>query len=224
LPITFSILFAKWTADLISGPYYDELVEVKNIPYLEQKPPQRTMTKTVKDIMTADVDCFNTVETVGTIYNLLLSTKHNGFPVVDVGPSGDKRNFRGLILRKELIYMLATKKQYQDNKDSLVAPNLDYAEFKDFLGTKPPSLEKLLPSESESRMYIDLSPFVNKSAIKLSASFSFMEAYKLFRLLELRHLTVIDDFNNVVGIITRHDLLFFHFEEADHHNFVEDNL
>jgi len=95
------------------------------------------------------------------------------------------------------------------------------------MASKPPLLEKVTPSELDMHKFIDLRPFYNQSAIKLSESFSFMEAFKLFRLLELRHVVVTDDNNNVVGIITRKDLLFFHFEESEHHNdFIisEDNL
>jgi len=225
LPITFSILFSKWIADIVSGPYYDELLEVKNIPYLEQKPPHRTVMNTVTDIMTTDVDCLHTVETVGNIINLLTSTHHNGYPVIDTGPSGDRRTFRGIILRKELIFLI-DQKVFQENKDPLPL-TVEYKKYKDFMGTKPPLLERILPTESETHKFVDLRPFLNQSAINLSESFSFMEAYKLFRLLELRHLTVTNDRNEVVGLITRQDLLFFHFEESERHNdFIinEDNL
>ncbi|CAG9463089.1 unnamed protein product [Pedinophyceae sp. YPF-701] len=53
---------------------------------------------------------------------------------------------------------------------------------------------------------VDLRRFVDTSAMKVSEDFSLERAYLLFRAMGLRHLTVTDVQNNVIGIITRHDL------------------
>ena len=54
---------------------------------------------------------------------------------------------------------------------------------------------------------INLRPFVNTSAVAIQMSFSVARTYILFRTLGLRHLTVVNDLNEVAGIVTRKDLI-----------------
>ena len=56
-------------------------------------------------------------------------------------------------------------------------------------------------------------PYVNQSAISIPSKFSLHRTYIIFRTLGLRHLTVVDDHNHVVGVITRKDLMGFSMEE-----------
>lgn len=56
-------------------------------------------------------------------------------------------------------------------------------------------------------------PYVNKSAVSVQAHFSLQRTYIIFRSLGLRHLTVVDLQNQVVGIITRKDMISFQLEE-----------
>lgn len=52
-------------------------------------------------------------------------------------------------------------------------------------------------------------PYINKSAMSVQAHFSLQRTYIIFRTLGLRHLTVVDRQNRVVGVITRKDLMPF---------------
>jgi len=56
-------------------------------------------------------------------------------------------------------------------------------------------------------------PFINRSAPHIAEEFSLHRTYIVFRTLGLRHLTVVDMANRVVGIITRKDLMGFNLEE-----------
>ena len=56
-------------------------------------------------------------------------------------------------------------------------------------------------------MSINLRPFVNTSAVAIQMSFSVARTYILFRTLGLRHLTVVNESNEVAGIVTRKDLI-----------------
>lgn len=60
---------------------------------------------------------------------------------------------------------------------------------------------------------IDLSPFTNNSTISVQETFSLHRTYVLFRTMGLRHLTVVNSQNMVVGIITRKDLMGHPLEE-----------
>jgi chloride channel 7 len=50
------------------------------------------------------------------------------------------------------------------------------------------------------------------SHVIVQDTFSYLDAYRLFGTQGLRHLPVVDDQFQVIGIITRRDLLHFHFE------------
>lgn len=54
---------------------------------------------------------------------------------------------------------------------------------------------------------VDLSPFINGSAFFVSAEMAISRAYNLFRSMSLRHLAVVDNANQLVGIIGRKNLL-----------------
>lgn len=56
-------------------------------------------------------------------------------------------------------------------------------------------------------------PYINRSAMSVQAHFSLQRTYIIFRTLGLRHLTVVDPQNQVVGVITRKDLMPYPLEE-----------
>ena len=64
---------------------------------------------------------------------------------------------------------------------------------------------------------IDLSNYVNTSAMSVQLRFSLLRTYVLFRALGLRHLIVVDEKNYVKGILTRKDLMGFAIEDKLHH-------
>ncbi len=56
-------------------------------------------------------------------------------------------------------------------------------------------------------------PYTNQSTVCIQSKFSLHRTYIIFRSLGLRHLTVVDEHNHVVGVITRKDLMGFQMEE-----------
>jgi len=71
-----------------------------------------------------------------------------------------------------------------------------------------PPIDKMNISKDEmENLYIDLRPYMNLSSIVANETFSFSETYQLFRTMGLRHLPVVNKKNEVVGIVTRKDLL-----------------
>ena len=55
--------------------------------------------------------------------------------------------------------------------------------------------------------FVDLRPYANTAAYTINETASIQRTYRLFRTLGLRHLCVCNHNNQVVGIITRKDLL-----------------
>ena len=65
------------------------------------------------------------------------------------------------------------------------------------------------PTEPAYDQPLDLTAYVNTSAVTVLEYFSIERAYLIFRSMGLRHLTVVDDQNRVKGIVTRKVLLYF---------------
>lgn len=55
---------------------------------------------------------------------------------------------------------------------------------------------------------------MDRSHVVVQSTFSFMEAYHIFKVLGLRHLPVVNFKFSVVGILTRHDFLQFPFNTS----------
>ena len=75
----------------------------------------------------------------------------------------------------------------------------------------------LLPSKAEmENLYIDLRPYLNYTPYTLTPQTTLSRAYKMFRGLGLRHVMVLDDSTNVIGMITRKELTVHRMEELEH--------
>jgi chloride channel 6 len=62
-------------------------------------------------------------------------------------------------------------------------------------------------TELERECWIDLRPYMNEAPSIIHEHSVVTQAYQMFRHLGLRHLTVIDDNYDVVGMVTRHELV-----------------
>ena len=60
--------------------------------------------------------------------------------------------------------------------------------------------------------YVNLSPYINDSGVCVLQNFSLQRAYTLFRTMGLRQMSVVTHTNQVVGTITRKDLMGFSIE------------
>jgi chloride channel 7 len=154
--------------------------------------------------MTTPVVVFREVEKVGRIMEILHSTTHNGFPVVDgFDPSVENPEkfgrFKGLILRHQLLTLL--KKKCFVHFETKLGP-------KDFRESYPRyiDLKDVTVSDEEKDCEIDLQPYMKLSPYSLTENSNLPRVFRLFRGLGLRHLTIVDMNNNVVGIVTRIDI------------------
>ena len=90
-------------------------------------------------------------------------------------------------------------------------------QWKDF-DHKSPSIDTLslnFKKEPSDRLrYVDLRPYMNPTPFTINALAPLNRAFKLFRHQGLRHLVVINDAHDVVGVISRSDLIHSHLEKV----------
>jgi len=156
---------------------------------------------------------------VETVWRVLTSKahKHNGFPIVampygeDGTDSGDhsaaKPVFVGIILRSQLITLLrkrAFKESPVPNPEDPLGITLE-----DFIALYPrlPSIESVTLADEDRSLYIDMTPYMNPDPYVIRQKATLTRVYTLFRTMGLRHLVVVNKHNNVVGMITRKDMV-----------------
>jgi chloride channel 7 len=207
LPIMLAVTCAKWVGDAFSKSIYDELMELKSIPYLENHPPHYTYLTGIEDVMAHPVVCINEVENLKKIVEILQTTSHNGFPVVKKVSEDRKQVYCGIVLRKQLLVLLETHK-YHERTSRITPEVLDYHVYIQLMNHTW-DLNKIdLPSaHSMSDYVLDVRPYMDRSQVVVSNKFSFVDAYRLFVSQGLRHLPIVNEDYNVVGIVTRKDLL-----------------
>ncbi|XP_020283006.1 H(+)/Cl(-) exchange transporter 7 [Pseudomyrmex gracilis] len=211
LPVIIVLIMAKWVGDFFNEGIYDIHTQMAGIPLLPWEPPPLSNNIYASEIMSHPVVSLKTVENVGHIVELLKCVTFNGFPVVDP-PSSDQAEinsyarFRGLILRSQLIVLLKYKlfNEYIDVWDKPLSIKIFRNEYPRY-----PTIEQIAITDEEKTFTIDLRPFMNPSPYTLQHSATLPRTFRLFRALGLRHVPVVNDTNEVIGIITRKDVARF---------------
>ncbi|EFN81286.1 H(+)/Cl(-) exchange transporter 7 [Harpegnathos saltator] len=211
LPVIIVLIMAKWVGDFFNEGIYDIHTQMAGIPLIPWEPPPLSSNIYASEIMSHPVVTLRTVENVGHIVELLKCVTFNGFPVVDP-PSSDQSEintygrFRGLILRSQLIVLLQNKifNEYAEFWDKSLDIKIFRKEYPRY-----PTIEQVVVTEEEKTYTIDLRHFMNPAPYTLQHSATLPRAFRLFRALGLRHLPVVNDTNEVVGIITRKDVTRF---------------
>ncbi|KAF2903405.1 hypothetical protein ILUMI_02783 [Ignelater luminosus] len=207
LPLIVTLIAAKWTGDFFNEGIYDTHIQLSGVPLLPWEPPPLVHNVYASEVMSHPVITLRTNENVGHIVELLKLTTYNGFPVVDP-PITDQSEvvtygrIRGLILRSQLIVILQRKlfnetAEYWDT----VTASIFRAEYPRF-----PTIDQVHIAEEEKTYSIDLRPFMNPSPYSVLHSTSLPRMFRLFRALGLRHLPIVNDTNEVIGLVTRKDL------------------
>uniref|UniRef100_A0A8C7K0E7 Chloride channel protein n=1 Tax=Oncorhynchus kisutch TaxID=8019 RepID=A0A8C7K0E7_ONCKI len=209
LPIMLVLLTAKIVGDYFVEGLYDIHIKLQSVPFLHLEAPATSHWLTAREVMGAPVTCFNRIEKVGTIVDVLsnTSTNHNGFPVVMPVAASD--NICGLILRSQLIVLLKHKVFVELARSRLTQRKLQLKDFRDAYPRFPP-IQSIHVSQDERECMMDLTEFMNPTPYTVPQETSLPRVFKLFRALGLRHLVVVDSENRVVGLVTRKDLARYH--------------
>ncbi|CAH1794618.1 unnamed protein product [Owenia fusiformis] len=214
LPIMIVLMVAKWTGDLFNEGLYDIHIRLMSVPILQWEPPPITSNILASDVMSHPVNTLRTIERVGRVVDMLKNEPHDGFPVVEDDSENDGDHFgsfRGLILRSQLIVLLKMKIFCEAESEQTVRNRFSKLKLKHFREAYPrfPSIEHIHISAHERDCLIDLTPYMNPSPYCVKDSASLPRIFRLFRGLGLRHIIVINNHCQVVGIVTRKDLARF---------------
>uniref|UniRef100_A0A8C7JWF1 Chloride voltage-gated channel 7 n=1 Tax=Oncorhynchus kisutch TaxID=8019 RepID=A0A8C7JWF1_ONCKI len=156
LPIMLVLLTAKIVGDYFVEGLYDIHIKLQSVPFLHLEAPATSHWLTAREVMGAPVTCFNRIEKVGTIVDVLsnTSTNHNGFPVVM--PVA----ICGLILRSQLIVLLKHKVFVELARSRLTQRKLQLKDFRDAYPRFPP-IQSIHVSQDERECMMDLTEFMN---------------------------------------------------------------
>ena len=77
-----------------------------------------------------------------------------------------------------------------------------------------PDVSALRLSAAERAMFMDLRPYLSPTPTTVHVHSPVTAAFNMFKSLALRHLLVVNDCHDVVGIVTRHDLLISRLREC----------
>jgi chloride channel 7 len=218
LPLMLTLMAARWVGNVFNEGLYDIHIHLRSLPFLEDELPHLAVKNdmTASQVMNRKVKCMRPVERAGFVFDVLNSTEHDCFPVVHV--QGDSDGVLvGTVLRKALCVVIQRGAFGRPDADPRSPCRVSPLVSWDALETiypRYPDIKDLQISQDERQCWIDLRPYVNTAPYVINESSSLSRTYRLFRTLGLRHLCVVNHHNQVVGIITRKDLVSQHLQDS----------
>lgn len=225
LPLMLTLMAARFTGNVFNEGLYDIHINLKHIPFLEAEVPTVAERHEIVagQVMSTEVKCLRPVERAGVVYDLLQRCQHGNFPIVDTASGG---TLYGTASRSMLCTLLQRKAFGNDISDNF-SDDIDDPNYMSLESLGPrrlsplvqwdtmeraypryPTIDKIPPlSDGERQSWLDLRPYANTAPYTVNETASIQRTYRLFRTLGLRFLCVVNHHNQVVGIITRKDLL-----------------
>ena len=210
LPLMLTLMAARFTGNVFNEGLYDIHIHLKRIPFMDQDVPEIAEHHEIvaNQVMSTDVKCIRPVERVGVIHDLLSNHEHGSFPIVDDGGT-----LYGTASRNMLCTLLKHRAFSEGNGSSgnpmgprRIGPLLKWKEMEKVY-PRYPKISEIVLNPSDRTSFVDLRPYANTAAYTINETASIQRTYRLFRTMGLRHLCVCNHSNQVVGIITRKDLL-----------------
>lgn len=217
LPLMLTLMCARFTGNVFNEGLYDIHIKLKGIPFLEPEVPNIAEKYEIiaSQVMSTDVKCLRPVERVGVVFDLLRTCSHGTFPIVDNDTTG---TLYGTASR-DMLCTLLQRKAYApanivgDNSDKglsarvkKVSPLVQWDTL-ERVYPRYPTVDDIDIRSSDRDCLLDLRPYANTAPYTINETASIQRTYRLFRTLGLRTLCVVNHTNQVVGIITRKDLL-----------------
>jgi len=216
LPLMIVLMSARFTGNVFNEGLYDIHIHLKHIPFMEPEvPPIAERNEIVAgQVMSAEVKCLRPVERAGVVYDLLRSCQHGTFPIVDTASGGTlygtaSRDMLCTLLQRRAFGNPDVLDDY-DNSDTLGPRRLSPLVQWDTIERaypRYPTIDDVEIGEADRNCWLDLRPYANTAPYTINETASIQRTYRLFRTLGLRFLCVVNHNNQVVGIITRKNLL-----------------
>jgi len=219
LPVFLTALAARVCGHLINEGLYDIHMELRHVPFLTWDPPIWYQTIRASEIMSYSPVCLDMRSEAGKTLEILKKERHNGFPVVETTVTSGitRRKLRGIILRKHLCQLLSPKFRHRvlhsPRTGQSQGTELQWDELESTYPHFPPA-DKLELKEAEKKLQLDLSTYMNPVPHVVPPNASVWHVYQIFRQMGLRHLCVIDNAGDVIGMITRQDLTTEHCKQC----------
>jgi chloride channel 7 len=217
LPLMLTLMCARFTGNVFNEGLYDIHIKLKGIPFLEPEVPNIAEKYEIiaSQVMSTDVKCLRPIERVGVVYDLLRSCSHGTFPIVDNDTTGTlygtaSRDMLCTLLQRKA-YTRATavedgNGQGLSSGEKRISPLVQWDTL-ERVYPRYPSVEDIELRSTDRDCLLDLRPYANTAPYTINETASIQRTYRLFRTLGLRMLCVVNHTNQVVGIITRKDLL-----------------
>lgn len=220
LPLMMVLIISKWVGDFFSTGLYEMNIHVAGIPMLPAEPPPMFEEVKASDIMSKPVVCVHPICSVGKLVDLLKIETSCGFPVVafpDDRPTVNTSRkvpetygkMKGLILKSQILVLL--KYRIFAAEGAVQPRSLKSAKFRDFYNVNF-TIKDLNITESDRDCVMDLRKYMAHNPFTVHSTCSLPRLFRLFRGLGLRHLIIVNDRNEVTGMVSRKDLAKFRAE------------
>eukprot|EP00538_Stauroneis_constricta_P004281 CAMPEP_0119571748 /NCGR_PEP_ID=MMETSP1352-20130426/44275_1 /TAXON_ID=265584 /ORGANISM="Stauroneis constricta, Strain CCMP1120" /LENGTH=883 /DNA_ID=CAMNT_0007621431 /DNA_START=162 /DNA_END=2814 /DNA_ORIENTATION=+ len=216
LPLMLVLMSARFTGNVFNEGLYDIHIHLKHIPFMEPEvPPIAERNEIVAgQVMSTEVKCLRPVERAGVVYDLLRSCSHGTFPIVDTASGGTlygtaSRSMLCTLLQRRAFGSPDVLEEHDVSKNlgpRRLSPLVQWDTIERAY-PRYPTIDDVDMRESDNNCWLDLRPYANTAPYTVNETASIQRTYRLFRTLGLRFLCVVNHNNQVVGIITRKDLL-----------------
>ncbi|XP_054281681.1 H(+)/Cl(-) exchange transporter 7-like isoform X2 [Macrosteles quadrilineatus] len=212
LPLMLTLITTKWVGDLFTEGVYEMQIYLLGVPLLPSAPPPLSADIKATEVMSAPAVVFPAKVRVGRLIDILENVPHNGFPIVDSAHTSSQGvlksvgRLKGLILRSQLIVLLRNKCFNETPPSTSDELRKKLRMFRDAYAQNQHVENDVKISEAEYDLMLDLRPYMNPSPYTVKYNASLPRIFRLFRGLGLRHIVVVNDINEVVGMVTRKDL------------------
>ena len=219
IPLMLTVFFAKAVGDKYSLGIYDTHIKIRGAPYmLEHDLVGPAMDKLrVSEVMADGLVTLEPTCRVRDAVDVLTNTTHGAFPVSETPPRspGEPIEMLGTITRGALLKILTNRVGFRDARDPSGPPCGNPAERDELLEKLKQIPFKALPieevvttlSREDMNLVIDLAPLMQRHPFIVHADARLGRAYRLFRTMGLRHMYVTTSKPQIVGVVTRKDLV-----------------
>ena len=234
-PIMVAVFFSKLVGDMLGLGIYDAHIRIRGAPMLEEQSFDDEEINiaaqcTVRDVMAKEnIVALPSCPSIRDIIYALTSCKHGVFPIFEEGDlslsSNRKRSLQGCIHRSFLVKLVKSSAG-RDQKDmsTILEDRSKAIQMLNYLQEMPVKagfggdIGDFQITEEEMEVRVDLTPFMHRHPYLIVEDAPASRAYALLRDLGLRHIFVTPSKPQVVGLLSRKDLLPENMELALEYN------